>query len=310
MAAKTAERPQGTLDQVFDGVKPATTADTALVVDERRRSPRRKLSIPVWIRLVSGKSLSPAQARQLLDISPTGLGILSKVPYKPGQRLSVDLCINNTTWSGLMKVVHCTRTAGTYKVGLTVSTELADVKHGPEPGEDNRRRKPGTTVNLKQLQQEILRAMRAYRQARISWNLLGTPIQNKIKRIITRLSPVEDNYQGPAHRRHRRMSASGDVHLVVPTYYGGKWLRARILDISEGGAGLSVPFSLSDDDIERKLAGEFRIAPKVPVIVGIGNEPNTIWLPSEIAYCSRPEDGAIRVGVEFNTPAAQAAFGA
>ncbi len=308
MATKTTLQAQGPLNHVFDGVKSLTTTETALTTAERRRAPRRKLSIPVWIRIVSGANVSPAQARQLVDISPTGLGIMSKVRYRLGQQMSVDLCINNTTWSGLMKVVHCTETAGAYKVGLSVNGDASDI--ATEAGEENRGRRPSSAANLTQLQEQIPKAMRAYRQARVSWGLLGTPIKNNIKRLINNLSPVKDNYKGPTQRKHRRMGVTGDVHLVVPTYYGGKWLRAQILDISEGGAGLSVPFSLSSDDVERELAGDFRIAPKVPVIVGIGSEPQTIWLPAEITHCSRPDEGAIRVGVEFNTPAAQAAFGA
>jgi len=308
MATNTPPQAQGPLNQVFVGVRSVTTAEAAVATVERRRSPRRKLSIPVWIRIVSGASLSPAQARQLMDISPIGLGITSKARYRQGQQVSVELCINNTTWSGLMKVVHCTEMAGAYKVGLTVNNEASDV--GGEPGEDNRGRRPSSAANLAQLQEQIPKAMRAYRQARVSWGLLGTPIKNNIKRIVSGLSPVKDSYKGPTHRKHRRMHVAGDVHLVVPTYYGGKWLRAQILDISEGGAGLSVPFSLASDDVERELAGNFRIAPKVPVIVGIGSEPHTIWLPAEITHCSRPDEGAIRVGVEFNTLAAQAAFGA
>lgn len=299
---------QGPLDGVLRGAKPITDQDTQTIEAERRRAPRRKLSIPVWIRMMAGTTLSPAQARQLLDISATGLGITSKARYRVGQTMMVELCINNTSWSGPMKVVHCSEHAGGYKIGLTVMKGLP--KGVAEAAIDNTGRKPSSTANLRQLQEEIPKAMRAYRQARVSWGVLGTPIKKNIARIIAQLDPVTDDFQGPSQRKHCRMEIEGDVHLVVPTYYGGKWLRARILDISEGGAGLSIPFNLTADDIERELSGELRIATKVPVIVGIGNEPHIIWLPAEITRCGKPEDGAIRIGVAFNTPAAQAAFGA
>lgn len=308
MASTEVRQEQGPLIHVCDDIMPLATLDDNLGEKERRGAPRRKLSIPVWVRVITGSGVSPAQARQLLDISSFGLGINSKVKYRCGQQMMVELCINNTTWSGPMRVVHCTEMAGGYKVGLTVVGDAAGVE--AEGAEGNRGRRPSDAANLKRLQAEIPKAMRAYRQARASWGLLGTPVKNNIMRIIAGLPPQEDNYRGHSRRKHRRMRITGDVHLVVPTYYGGKWLRAQILDISEGGAGLSIPFNLTSDDIERELAGDFKIAPKVPVIIGIGAEPNTIWLPAEITRCGKPENGAVRVGIAFNTPAAQAAFGA
>ncbi len=308
MAAKTTQQVQGPLQEVFDGVDSIAATQTVMTAEEQRLSPRRNLSIPVWIRVVGGAPGSPAQSRQLVNMSLSGLGISSKTRYRQGQQVSVDVCVNNTTWSGLMKVVHCTEEAGAYKVGLSANTEPASVE--ADAGEDNLGRNSSTVADLRPLQEQIPMAMRAYRQARVSWGLLGTPIKKNIRRIIRSLSPIEDNYKGPSRRRHRRMYLTGDVHLLVPTYYEGKWLRPRILDIGEGGVGLSVPYTLSNDDIERELTGDFRIAPQVPVIVGIGNNPQTIWLPAQITYCSGPDEGAMRVGVEFNTRAPRAAFGA
>ncbi|MDM8008487.1 MAG: PilZ domain-containing protein [Phycisphaerae bacterium] len=293
MATKTAQQSQGGLDQVFDGLELDAAMETVTKAEERRQTPRRRIAFPLWVRIISGADAGSAQARQLIDLSPSALGIVSKTPYVQGQQVSVDVCINNITWSGLMRVIHCTEQAAAYRVGLSLSAEPAAVG-----------------ADLAQLQEQIPKAMRAYRQARISWNLLGTPVKKNIKRIISYLSPVDDDYEGPTQRQYRRAHVTGDVHLIVPIYYGGKWLRAQILDISEGGAGLCVPFSLPNEEIERELAGDFKIAPKMPVIVGIGNEPDTVWLPAEITHCSGPREGAIRVGVEFNTPAAQAAFGA
>lgn len=307
MSIKNVQAEHASLGLVFEHMQPIATSEQTVAEEERRRVPRRKLQVPVWVRVVAGNKLSPAHARQLIDISSTGLGIVSKVSYKPGQTMMIELCINNTTWSGLMKVVHCSETAGGYKVGLTIA------KGSPndcEKQEQNCGRRPSNATTLKQLQAEIPKAMRAYRQARSSWGLLGTPIRNNIMRIIANLAPVEETHQGQSQRKHHRLQMEGDVHLVVPTYYGGKWLRAHILDVSEGGAGLSIPFNLTPNDIERELAGHFRIAPNVPVIIGVGNSPNTIWLPAEITYCGEPENGATRIGIAFNTPASQVAFGA
>lgn len=307
MSDKNVQAEQSSLSFMFENMEPSAASEQAVMEPERRLAPRRKLSVPVWVRILVGNHLSPAQARQLVDISATGLGIVSKVSYEPGQTMMIELCINNTTWSGLMKVVHCSETAGGYKVGLTtVSLELDD---GPEQAQ-SRGRRPSDAATLKQLQKEIPKAMRAYRQARASWGLLGTPIRNNIARIIANLEPDEENQQGASKRKHRRLRMKGDVHLVVPTYYGGKWLRAQILNISEGGAGLLLPFNLTPDDVERELAGNFRIAPRVPVIVGIGSLPHIIWLPAEITHCGKPENGTTRIGVAFNTPVAREAFGA
>jgi hypothetical protein len=308
MSTKKVQQDQGPLGQVFHGTQVIAKPDSTVAEEERRHTTRRRLSIPVWIRLVSGNNISPAQARQLIDISPTGLGVMSKAKLKPGQSMMVELCINNTTWSGPMKVVHCTETGGGYKIGLKVASKLPEGV--TQAAEDNRGRKPSSTATFKKLQEEIPRAMRAYRQARVSWGLLGTPVKNNIMQIVCTRPPLEEEFQGQSQRRHIRRQIAGDVHLVVPTYYGGKWLQAQILDISEGGAGLSIPFNMGSDEIERELSGDLRIAPKVPVILGIGSEPNIIWLPAEITRCSKPQGGEVCVGLAFNTPAAQAAFGA
>ncbi len=309
MAAEQIPNDTGPLEKVYAGVRSMPDADAAVATEERRQAPRRRLSIPVWIRVITGSTFSPAQARQLVDISATGLGFISKSTYKVGQSMMVELCINNTTWSGPAKVVHCTEHAGGYKIGVMVTT--SSQQDLVQMAIYNTSRKPTGARDLKQLQEQIPKAMRAYRQARASWGLLGTPIKKNIMRIISRLPmPSDDEHVGESHRRHKRFQMEGDVHLVVPTYYGGKWLWARILDISEGGAGLSIPWDVRDNDVERVMSGDFRLAPKVPVIVGIGNEPHTVWLPAEITHCSPPQDGLIRVGVAFNTPTSQAAFGA
>jgi len=307
MSVKNVQPEHGSLEFVFENIEPLAQSEPVVIKEDRRRAPRRKLHVPVWVRVVIGNHLSPAQARQLVDISASGLGIVSKVSYELGQVMMIELCVNNITWSGLMKVVHCSETAGGYKVGLTtITAHVGDARH-PEQLVG---RRPSDATTLKQLQEEIPKAMRAYRQARASWGLLGTPVQKNIMRVIANLEPIEENRPKDTERKHRRLQMKGDVHLVVPTYYGGKWLRAQIQDISEGGAGLLLPFNLTPDDIERELAGHFRIAPGVPVIVGIGTSPNTVWLPAEITRCEKPENGTTRIGVAFNTPASREAFGA
>jgi hypothetical protein len=294
----------GPFCDLMSGVGCLERLDEDATVAEQRGGRRRNLSIPVWIRIITGADLGPAQARQLTDISPNGLGFLSKVPIETGRYLVVELCINNVTWNGAMLVTHCTELAGGYKIGLVVEDSAAP----SAPTKEGRR--PHTTNNLAKLQEEIPKAMRAYRQARLSWGLLGTPLRNNVARVIANLPPVNDGYKGKCQRRHRRRKLKGDVHLVVPTYYGGKWLRAQVMDISEGGAGLCLPLTLATDHIERELAGEFKICAHMAVIVGIGSEPNTVWLPAEITHCSKPKGAAMRIGVQFNTPDAQKAFGA
>jgi hypothetical protein len=281
--------------------------DVTMLTQEHRNDQRRKLSIPVLMRLTSEGSVGPAQARQLVDISPTGLGILSRSRLRPGQSAVVELRINNTTWSGTMKVVHCNETNGAHQVGMTV-TDAPIANRSPRANR-LRGRRPSATANLKQFQAEIPEAMRAYRRSRTWWGLVGTSLKEKIQQTIAALPLVEDDYDGTCERKHRRAKMNGDAHLVIPTYYNGQWLRAQISDMSEDGAGL-LPFGLTVDHSQMEPASEFKISPNLPVIVGIDSGSNILWLPAEIIHSSQSNGMAMHIGVQFDTPAAREAFGA
>jgi len=278
----------------------------------KRGSPRYKLSVPVWIRPLTEAGPGPAHPYELRDISDTGIGLTSELRFEPQQRLQVDLCVNNIGWSSRMVVAHCTEAISGYNVGLELS-EAPPPKTAPPVVEEPLER-PRRLQNLEQVKEEICKAMRAYHLARVSWGLLGTPVKKRVLRVIEELLPASAELSGEKDeggwRKHRRLGMEGDVHLVIPLHYGWKWLRARINDVSQDGAGLSIPFDLIDNSVERELAGEFKICPEMTVIVGLGAEPDTIWVPAEVVHGSGPKDGAVHIGVQFNTAGAQKAFGA
>ena len=90
--------------------------------------------------------------------------------------------------------------------------------------------------------------------------------------------------------------------------HGWRQTPVRIVDVSQEGIGLLLPTALVDDPVERQMVGEVQVHVGMILIIGLGSEPQRLWIPGEVMNCSPMKDGRIRSGIQFATPASQEMF--
>ena len=282
----------------------------------KRISPRRILLAPVWLRRPGQAASDPGTRCFLWDISEDGASIRSLAAWKPGERVWVDLAFRGTLWSGAMRVMHCTRMVSGYRVGLEVTQRegpamdpCAGIFEGVEADAASDPTRP-LRASLherawEKAREEVREALRSYKRGRRSWGLLGKDVNQEIARALRGLPSEAMDVGENRRRKWPRMRTWGDIRV-----FGADWrrLRARILDVSQGGAGLTFPLELVEDPIERALRGEYRLRPGMPVMLGLGAGPETHWVPATLVHCRPPADETIRVGVAFVTSQPLEAF--
>lgn len=300
----------------------AVELDGALPLDKwrgKRTGPRRTLVVPVWVRSLSGSRANAGRMCKLRDVTDWGLGIRSQVPYKAGEILWVDLRVNNATWSGEMQVVHCTQTIGAYKVGLVLREHADQAASSPEItalGDSDIAQDPTPRLRealrqrqwLAQAKVEVLETVRAYDLACRSWGLLGKSIRRSIRKIVNNLPGTTDPADDP-RRRHPRRRTDADVQVIVCAPDNWRRVAARITDVSENGVGLVLAHDLSQNEIERDLAGPPKVHAGMIVILGLGTGANALWVPAEIVHCTKVQDDLVRAGAQFMTPRSLEAIG-
>ncbi|MGB9624601.1 MAG: PilZ domain-containing protein [Phycisphaerae bacterium] len=282
----------------------------------KRISPRRILLAPVWLRR-PGQADSEAGTRCFLwDISADGVSIRSLAAWKPGERVWVDLAFRGTLWSGAMRVVHCTRMVSGYRVGLEVTRREGPAMApcagifegiGADAASDPTQPLRASLHDRawEKARDEVREALRSYRRARRSWGLLGKDVNREIARVLRGLPGEAMNAGENKRRRWPRVRTSGNIRV-----FAADWRRlcAGILDVSQGGAGLTFPYELVEDPVERALRGEYRLRPGMAVMVGLGAGPETLWVPATLVYCRPPAGETIRAGVAFVTSQPLEAF--
>jgi hypothetical protein len=216
----------------------------------------------------------------------------------------VELALNGMNWSGGMRVMHCTEMVTGYKIGLHVDdVVLPDTGKAEEACK--RRDLPQEVLAVKE---QIAKSMRAYRLNESTWGLFGKSVRRKVAEVTKGLPEIEGTETEKCQRSQPRLQYDSGAYLLVPTYYGGKWLPAKVEDISKGGAGISMSPEIFKADIQRELMGDFRLDVSLPVLLGLGEEPDILWIPAEVAYSNRFSNGRVRAGLAFNTPKARKAF--
>ncbi|HSW45339.1 MAG TPA: PilZ domain-containing protein [Phycisphaerae bacterium] len=279
----------------------------------KRGRPRTTLTIPVRVAFETDGDVGVAQTYSLRDISGFGIGLYTHHPVAPGSSTLVDLEINGMRWSGRMGVLHCTETIGCYKVGLGLpgeapraSQRLIEVVRAKQA-----RSRSQEETNLSRIRDEASKAIRAYHLARMSWGLLGKAVRGRVRRIIKELSSSASVSTSLGVRKHPRSDVRdvrADTCVVLRLHDSWRMFPVWLLDASEDGVGLSMTEDLDNDPIGRELAGEIRMRAGMTLIVRLGHEPGRLWIPGEVMHCSQTDDGQVRVGVQFATPAAQKFF--
>ena len=295
----------GSLAELLDDAQLSEEGEPSAELDYRS-SPRFMLFLPIHVRTPTGSGLGPAHGYQLTDISNSGLAFTSAHPFEPGHSLLVELCANNTYWSGRVQVAHCTKTLSGYVVGGEAVESLPS--HNEPPPDDHAAGRRQRIASLDQLRGEIHQVVRSYRLGRRTWGLLGASAKENIRKVIAALPGLSSENGEEGYRESERMRTRGDVQMVLALNYGWKRLHPRIVDVSEGGVGLRIPLERLDDQVERDLAGEFEISPKMFAILGFGSEPSTLWIPARVVDCVVDTDCMLRVGVQFDTGEALDAF--
>ncbi len=304
--------PQASLGDVVLQAKhsPSSSTDRWL---GKRFDARTALSVPAWIRLPADDEYGPTLQATIRDVSMSGLGLFANQAMRTDEVVLVRFSINDTCWSGPMRVRHCTETIGGYKIGLQAMEERSvrmepkaqpagTVNTGPFPAGDLR------PASLARIKAEARKAAQAYHLARFSWGLLGSSIRHQIQRVINEMS-TPSNYVPPLGRRRkaRNLVESGTA-IVFRMPHCWRQAPARIVDVSQEGIGLLLPNGLVDDPVERDMVGDLKPHVAMILIIGMGSGPQRLWIPGEVMNCSPAKDGRVRAGIQFATPTAQAMF--
>lgn len=284
-------------------------------------APRKELKVPIWVRpAVAGPGAPGFCGHSMIDISDTGVGFLSRRSYEVGQHVFVEICVNGVTWTGEMSVAHCTEEVPAYRIGLrqlsrvptavTLFQETRRASDQPTDALDVLRKNVREQSSLSVLKTEVRKAMRAYQLARSTWGLLGTSVRKQIQRVISGLPESgETQSDDNLNRQHARCSMAADARLVVELAHGWRQVPIRTLDVSEGGIGFLMPPDFSLDTVERELSGDVQLRKGTAVIIGLGAEPETLWVPAEVMHCQGGPRGLMRVGAQFATPGSLKVFG-
>jgi len=282
----------------------------------KRISPRRILPAPVWLRRLGQAASDPGMRCFLWDISADGVSLRSLAAWQPGEYAWVDLAFRGTLWSGEMRVVHCTRMVSGYRVGLEATQREGPAVDpcagvfdgiGAEAASDPTRPLRASLHERawEKAQHEVREALRSYRRARRSWGLLGKDVNREIDRMLRGLPGEAMDAGEDTRRKWPRVRTRDDIRVFAADW---RRLRACMLDVSQGGAGLTFPRELVEDPIERALRGEYRLRPGMAVMLGLGAGPETLWVPATFVYCRPLGDETIRAGVAFVTSRPLEAF--
>jgi len=274
----------------------------------KRRDPRIALSIPVCVHFPNADGFGPACRFTLRDVSRRGIGLYSHMEFSPDEVIRVDLNVNDLTWSGEMRVRHCTETVGGFKVGLELEGDVPETTQ-PEPPHQCTPPAPLPRVvrrraTLEELRAEVRKAVRAYNLAQSSWGLLGAGVRQRIRRIVSRQAGNETAQTQGSNRRQDRVAVDTGTRVIVPVNFSWREVLARILDVSEDGITLVMSNQIVTDLVERELTGELNVHVGMTLLVGLGYEPDRFWIPGEVLHCQSVGQDRVRVGIRFATPSA------
>ncbi len=271
----------------------------------KRSSPRYAYSTSAIVQVVTDNRIGPPVEYPLRDISEDGLCFLSKIFICPGTWLRVQVGTDEAIWSGNMRVTHCTETVGGFKVGANQSAALNKRKI-TDPSQEitsSIQLRLREMESLKTVAEDICKIVRAYDFARLSCGLLGTSLKKRITQIVTQLPPAPVQPVTQCRRKHPRKNMRKRVQFIIKTNYGRKRINARIINVSEGGGCLRIKNSVLDDPIEKEMAGELLIQPRMTLMLGIDESNGTLWVPTEIKRIQPVEENTseTEIGVAFVT---------
>lgn len=279
----------------------------------KRRDPRVALSIPVWVRFPAPDGFGPPCRFTLRDVSRRGIGLYAHLAFPCDQTVHVDLNVNDLAWSGRMCVRHCTETIGGFKVGLELIGDVPEPAL-PKPPPTNAPAAPPADpfkrrATLQQLKTEVRKAVRAYRLAQSSWGLLGIGVRQRIRRIVERQAKSIPTGPKDCQRRQPRVALDTGTRVIVPMSHSWHEVPAQILDVSVDGVTLVMSSQIVTDPIERELTGDLDVRVGMTLLVGLGYEPDRLWIPGEVLHSQDAGPNRVRVGVQFVTPSAMKLIG-
>jgi hypothetical protein len=279
-------------------------------------APEMSLSIPVQVSITADDGGVATHTHTMRDISGAGIGIYTYRPIPVDEVVAVSLALNGLVWSGPMRVQHCTETVGGFKVGLRSMGESEPSAESESHFRPNDNARPAQRsimepAAMSEIRDEIRKTVRAYHLARSSWGLLGIGIRLQIRRTIRTLAGSCVPEPAGSKRKRPRSPANTDTRVIFRAYHGWRQATAWIMDVSEDGVGLAMPYDLLDDDsVEQELVGDLHVRVGMSMIIGLGCEPQRLWIPGEVVYCSEPTDRQVCAGVQFATPGSLQIFSA
>jgi hypothetical protein len=213
-----------------------------------------------------------------------------------------------------MTVIHSTGTISGFKIGLTLKdqpqpsinsslVEATESVHGlPDPTKRLRKTYREQTW-LDKAKDDIRRATKAYYLARRTWGLLGVSVQKQVQKVVNELPGEPTPAVQDERRKSQRRNTNASAYLVVHSTARWRQFPARVVDVSHFGLKAEVVLG-QDDAVER----EFSFCKGMVVVIGLGADPDTLWVPAEIVRSQELKGGVVQLGIQFNTPKSVEAF--
>lgn len=265
-----------------------------------------RLVIPVTIRSVDGVAPADRDRPSLQSASETGLVLSSRAPFGIGQILAIELCVNNTVWQDKLRVCRCESSGAGYHITLESPATPASTPRRDDGNDPTRKfqRLVRERAWLAQAKEDIKKATGAYLLARRSLGLLGGSVRKQISKAVAAMPGAPSAGNSDERRRHERRHTGGDTYIVLHSVKQWRLIAAQIVDVSEGGLRMAVP-SRGDAASE----GGEELANGTAVVVGLGAEPSTLWVPAEVVRVEPDRGGVRHIGLQFITPKSLEALG-
>lgn len=264
----------------------------------KRSRPRFTLVIPVSVRAMHDDGPGPEVICRLWDVSSSGMCATSYFKFEENALVAVDVAVNDLRWTGPMQVMHCTQTVSGYKIGL----RLLDAEDSPPL-------KPAGTADVpapasRPDSSPPADGVVGFQAGRCAWGLMRLPLGT-----LMQSSPEASGGDKERPTRPVGIEANLDTHLILASSAGWRPLLVRVENLEAREMSLVVSRDLIDpSQAPGRMAGA-TITLGMPVIVGFGNEPHTLWVPAEVARREDGGAGRVRLALLIETPRAVEFFG-
>jgi hypothetical protein len=278
----------------FLASKEAVDGDACLA---KRGAGRYRTGIPATLRTIGENRLGQPFTADLRDISAGGICFRSPFRLGVDQMIRVELEADDLTWTGKGRVVHCTESLGGFYVGLHIM-QLRDPRTAA--GADTHlasdlRGHAELQIAIKQM----FRMAAQHRRAVLSMGLLGTTVGKRLNDLVRGLAPTPKGKWPQCRRSRKRFVLKNGIRLISIASDGYAVTPAIGLDVSTNGIGLALPPHDVTDKKGFIVSALDQWQAGTPVVFGIGDADDPIWVPGRIVRAAPAENGHVIVGAQI-----------